>query len=83
MRYSDPNSTVEISNEEGKLTISNKNSGIPADKLNELFNNREVNSRSVGLGLQIVQDLATAIGVHIKFHRQDKDRILTTVDWKA
>jgi signal transduction histidine kinase len=83
IRYSDPNSTVEISNEEGKLTISNQSSDIPADKLNELLKNREVNSRSVGLGLQIVQDLATAIGVHIKFHRQEGDRILTTVDWKA
>jgi signal transduction histidine kinase len=83
IRYSDPDSTVEINNEEEKLTISNKSVGIPADKLNELLNNREVNSRSVGLGLQIVQDLATAIGVHITFHRQDKDRILTTVDWKA
>jgi signal transduction histidine kinase len=83
IRYSDPNSTVEISNEAGKLAISNQSSGIPADKLNDLLNNREVNSRSVGLGLQIVQDLAAAIRVRIKFHRQDTDRILSTIDWSV
>lgn len=83
IRYSDPHTIVEISNEAGTLAISNQNSGIPADKLNDLLNNREVNSRSVGLGLQIVQDLAAAIRVKIKFHRQDKDRILSTVDWSV
>ena len=81
IRYSDPDSTVEISSEKGKLAISNQNSGIPADKLNELLNNREVNSRSVGLGLQIVQDLAAAIRIEINFHKQDKDRIISTIDW--
>ena len=83
IRYSDPNTTVEISNEAGKLAISNKSSGIPADKLNDLLNNREVNSKSSGLGLQIAMDLATAIGVKIKFHQQDTDRILSTVDWSV
>jgi signal transduction histidine kinase len=83
IRYSDLNSTVEISTGSGKLSISNQSSGIPADKLNELLNNREVNSRSVGLGLQIVQDLAAAIRVKINFHRQNNDRILSTIDWTA
>ncbi len=83
IRYSDPNSTVEISNEAGKLAISNQSSGIPADNLNDLLNNREVNSRSIGLGLQIVQDLAAAIRVRIQFHRQGNDRILSTVDWSV
>ncbi|HLA58272.1 MAG TPA: HAMP domain-containing sensor histidine kinase [Puia sp.] len=82
IRYSDPNSTVEISNEAGKLVISNQSS-IPADKLNDQLNNREVNSRSVGLGLQIVQDLAAAIRVNIQFHRQNTDRILSTIDWNV
>jgi len=83
IRYSDPHSTVEISNEAGKLAISNQSPGIPVDKLNDMLKNREVNSRNVGLGLQIVQDLAAAIRVNIQFHRQDKDRILSTVEWTA
>jgi signal transduction histidine kinase len=83
IRYSDSNSIVEISNENGKLSISNQNTSIPADKLNDLLNIREVNSRNVGLGLQIVRDLAAAIGVMIKFQREDKYRILSTIDWSV
>jgi signal transduction histidine kinase len=81
IKYSDPGSTVDISNDSENLTISNQCSGIAADKLNDMLNNKEVNSKSSGLGLQIAKDLASVIHIKIRFLPQEKDRILTVINW--
>ncbi len=81
VKYSDNGSTVDIRNDSENLFISNQSSEITADRLNEMLNNTEVNSKSSGLGLQIVKDLASVIHIKIKFLQQDKDRILSVINW--
>ncbi|HTB26013.1 MAG TPA: ATP-binding protein, partial [Puia sp.] len=81
VKYSDYGSTVDIRNDSENLFISNQSSEITADRLNEILKNTEVNSKSSGLGLQIVKDLASVIRIKIKFLQQDKDRILSVINW--
>jgi signal transduction histidine kinase len=81
IRHSDSNTNIEISNEVGNLSISNQSSAGRADVLNNMLSHHGINSRSSGLGLQIAQDLASAIGVKISFHQQDKNRILSVISW--
>jgi signal transduction histidine kinase len=81
IKYSDPGSTIVISNQKEKLTISNHCSGIKADSLNGMLSNRVVNSKTSGLGLQIVHDLATASRIKIYFLQQEEDQILSVIEW--
>jgi signal transduction histidine kinase len=81
IKYCDKDSTVEISNDSEKLIISNQRSDMHADRLNELLNNKEVNSKNSGLGLQIVKDLADIIHIQIKFLQEEKNRILSVINW--
>ncbi len=83
VKYSDSNSTVDISNDSENLFISNQSSEITADKLNEMLKNKEVNSKSSGLGLQIIKDLTSVIHLKIEFRQQDKGRILSIINWTA
>jgi len=81
IKYGDPGSTIEITSQKDKLTISNQCPDITANRLNDMLNKKEVNSESSGLGLQIASDLATAIQIKIQFLQQDKDRILSVISW--
>jgi signal transduction histidine kinase len=81
IKYCDNDSIIEVGNLEGSLNISNQCSGISAKTLNDMLSSQEVNSKSSGLGLQIVHDLAMAIRVRIEFLQQDKERILSVISW--
>jgi signal transduction histidine kinase len=81
IKYCDNGSTIEISNQRESLHISNQCSGITASSLNKMLSNQDVNSKSSGLGLQIVHDLAMAIQVRIEFLQQDQERILSVISW--
>ncbi len=83
VKYSDNNSTVDISNDSENLFISNQSSVITADKLNDMLKNKEVNSKSSGLGLQIIKDLTSFILIKIEFRQQEKGRILSIINWTA
>ncbi len=81
IKYGDAGTTIEIGSQPEKLTISNHCSGVKADTLNNLISNKEVSSRTSGLGLQIAQDLAKAINIKIYFLQQQNDMIQSVVEW--
>jgi signal transduction histidine kinase len=83
IKYSDAGTTINIGSQPEKLTISNHCTGVNAEKLNNLISNKEVSSRTSGLGLQIAQDLATAINVKIYFLQQQNDMIQSVVEWRV
>lgn len=82
IKNNEPGEEIEISNhQKEKLIISNHCIGVNADRLNNILNNQEVNSKTSGLGLQIVHDLATAIQVKIYFLQRGKDEIHSVIEW--
>jgi hypothetical protein len=41
----------------------------------------QISSKYSGLGLQIVKDLATQLGIKISYHQEDEQNIPAVVSW--
>ena len=81
VKYSDPNSTISITTPGGcELSIANHSSKADAAALNARLHEGRIDSGSSGLGLQIVRDLAEAIGAKV-FFRQDGEELAAILSW--
>ncbi len=77
VRHGDGDSTISVSVEGSSLLISNRSSSASIATLNERLSAGRIDSGSSGLGLQIVRDLADAIGARVYFRQQEN--MLTAV----
>jgi signal transduction histidine kinase len=82
IKYSENGSDLDIREEPESLGIRNKSINASADKLNNILQNKEVNSNSSGLGLQIANDLTTVIRSKVQFRQDGPDYIITLLKWQ-
>ncbi len=71
VRHGDGDSTISVSADGSLLLISNRSVSVNVAVLNERLSAGEIDSGSSGLGLQIVRDLADAIGAKVYFRQQE------------
>ncbi len=81
VKYSHAASVISISCDNNHLYISNQVAEGNAEILNALLQNKKVSSKSSGLGLQIANDLAVAIGVKILFTKTGDQRLTAIISW--
>jgi signal transduction histidine kinase len=77
VKYGDGDSAISISADGSSLHISNHSASANLAVLNERLASGQIDSGSSGLGLQIVRDLADAIGAKVYFRQQEQ--MLTAV----
>jgi signal transduction histidine kinase len=83
IKYCENGSDLDIREEPESLGIRNKSINASADKLNNILQNKEVNSNSSGLGLQIANDLTTVIRSKVQFVQDGPDYIITLLTWQV
>ena len=83
IKYSENGSELDIREEPESLGIRNKSINASAVKLNNILQNKEVNSNSSGLGLQIANDLTTVIRSKVQFVQDGPDYIITLLTWQV
>ncbi|HVM86933.1 MAG TPA: tetratricopeptide repeat-containing sensor histidine kinase [Puia sp.] len=81
IKYSDEGSEILISNNNNSLSVVNPADPGTADMLNASLQNKQISSKSSGLGLQIVKDLASPIHVQISFSQQESKLLSATLTW--
>lgn len=72
---------ISLAGKGRQLSITNAAGQASAVMLNELLNNPGVSSKSSGLGLQLVTDLAKSIGVAVYFEDAADGNIVAVVTW--
>lgn len=80
VKYTAAGGTITVAADEGHIYISNPPADTGAEELNLRIQNKRVDSKGSGLGLQIAADLAAAIRARISF-RQDKTRLTAVLSW--
>jgi len=63
------------------ISITNPANKINIDDLNSIMQKTQVSSNQSGLGLQIVKDLATRIGVKIFYEHQEENSVSAVLRW--
>ena len=81
VKYSDEASTISISANEQNIFISNQSSQSNVELLNALLQNKQIDSKTSGLGLQIANDLAASIHAKISFEQKGNNIITAIVNW--
>ncbi len=82
VKYTTHGTTISITSKDAnQISINNKIADVNMQNLNTVFQNKWVNSKSNGLGLQIAKDLASAIGANILFDINENHRIETSIVW--
>lgn len=81
IKYSHDGSSILISNDGNSLFITNLTDSGKAEMLNVLLQNKQVNSKSFGLGLQIANDLASMIHAKISFINKSDGMLTAVLNW--
>ncbi|MEO8853360.1 MAG: ATP-binding protein, partial [Ginsengibacter sp.] len=82
VKYSSDGTKISItSREANRISINNTIENTNLENLNTVFQNKSVNSKSSGLGLQIAKDLASAIGAKIVFDLHGNNDLETAIVW--
>jgi two-component sensor histidine kinase len=55
---------------------------MEAEELNEMLHAGQIGSKRSGLGLQIVNDLATTLKTTIFYEQGDRDHVSAVVKWE-
>jgi signal transduction histidine kinase len=76
------NGTVAVTATGKQIVISNHVNGPVADMLNGKLNNKQVDSSTSGLGLQIAADLASRINTQLSFKQQDEHTLEAVLSWQ-
>jgi signal transduction histidine kinase len=71
VKYGDGDSAISISAEGCSILICNHSTSANVALLNERLSEGQIDSGSSGMGLQIVRDLADAIGARVYFRQQE------------
>ena len=83
VKYSNNGSTILINaGEANRLNINNKIADVNRENLETVFQNKSVNSKRSGLGIQISKDLAAAIGAKIVFELKENNILESSVVWE-
>lgn len=81
IKMSSNKDVINIDADSGKISITNVSGNENADELNALLQQTQVSSKYSGLGLQIVKDLATRLGIKIYFQQDDAKSMSAIVSW--
>ena len=82
VKYSSDGTTISIASEFNRITINNKIADVNLENIKEVFQNKSVNSKNSGLGLQIAKDLASAIGAKIVFDLKENNNLESAIVWE-
>jgi len=82
VKYSDRNSEINITADEKNIYIRNQSAQADAAALNAKLNNKQVDSKGSGLGLQIASDLAVSVEAKIFFRQDDNTHISAVLSWE-
>ena len=81
IKYSDNASTIDIVSKDKSIVIANRSSKSNAEALNALLNNKQIDSKRSGLGLQIANDLAASLQAKIFFEQRDHNHVAAVLKW--
>lgn len=81
VKYSDSASDIIISANDNSIVITNQSSQANADELNALLNNKQVDNKRSGLGLQIANDLAASLKAKIFFEQTSDSQLAAILKW--
>ena len=82
IKYSDEGSTIFISAKQQNIFITNQSAQADIGFLNALLQNKKVDSKTSGLGLQIANDLAASIHAKIFFEQSGNNKITAIINWE-
>ncbi len=81
VKHSPQGSSIRLIAYDQKIKIINQTTGLNSIELNARLANKQVNSKSSGMGLQIANDLAASIGVKIYFEQPDDTQLAAVISW--
>lgn len=82
IKYSDASTAISIFNNKNQLRITNISANANADALNNQLNNKQVSSKTSGMGLQIISDLAAQLKLQIFFEKPDDKNLAAIINFK-
>ncbi len=82
IKYSDANTIILITADKNQLSIINNAANANADTLNNQLNSKQVSSKTSGLGLQIISDLAAQLKLKVFFEKQDDQNLVAIIQFK-
>lgn len=83
IQQSDSKGTIIIDADVNTISITNASGDKSAADLNAMLQQNQVSSKYSGLGLQIVKDLATRLGIKIFYEQKDPQHISVILNWQA
>jgi len=81
IKQCDGKATITITADSNTISITNPSPNKNAVELNLILQQTLVNSKYSGLGLQIVKDLATRLGLKIFYKQEDDQNISAVLSW--
>lgn len=81
IKQSDNKAAITIEGDANTISITNPSENKNAADLNSILQQTQVSSKNSGLGLQIVKDLATRLGIKIYFQQNDTSSMSAIVSW--
>ncbi|MEP6684195.1 MAG: HAMP domain-containing sensor histidine kinase [Parafilimonas sp.] len=81
IKQCDNKATITIQADDTSISIINSCGNKIAADLNAMLQQTEVSSKYSGLGLQIVKDLATTLGIRIFYRQEEAQKISAVVSW--
>lgn len=81
IKYSDVNTAILITADKNQLHIINIAANANAETLNAQLNNKQISSKTSGLGLQIISDLAAQLKLQVFFKKQNNDSLVAVIQF--
>ncbi len=81
IKHSPEGSAIRLVANDQKIKIINQTTRSNAIELNRLMADKQVNSKSSGMGLHIANDLASSIHVKIYFEQADDSHLAAVLSW--
>jgi signal transduction histidine kinase len=82
IKQCDNKATIIINADVNTITITNPSGNKNAADLNSILQQTQISSKYSGLGLQIVKDLATRLGIKIFYKQLDDSTITAVLSWE-
>ncbi|MEO8766203.1 MAG: tetratricopeptide repeat-containing sensor histidine kinase [Ginsengibacter sp.] len=81
IKESNNKDVINIDADTKRISITNVAGNKNAGELNAMLQQTQVSSKYSGLGLQIVKDLATRLGIKIYFQQEDNKSMSSILSW--
>ncbi|MEO7046797.1 MAG: HAMP domain-containing sensor histidine kinase [Ferruginibacter sp.] len=79
IKVSDNNGEINIAADNTKIILTNNAGDKTAEELNAILQQNQVSSKYSGLGLQIVKDLSTRLGIKVYFEQGSSQTMMTVI----